>query len=173
MIGQKKIKELFHRLNEELEKEGHTGEIGIVGGAAMCLVYHAREMTKDVDAIFKPASIIRRLAEKIAKEESLPKDWLNDSVKGFLGPHFERKEIFSLSNLKVWSPQAEYLLAMKCLSARWDSYDREDVVFLIKRLGYERPDDVFGLIESYYPKKKILPKTQFFIEEIFERESGL
>ena len=173
MISQKKIKELLHRLNRELEREGHRGEIGIVGGAAMCLVYNAREMTKDVDAVFRPADIIRRLAEKIATEESLPKDWLNDSVKGFLESSFERQEIFSLSNLKVWSPCAEYLLAMKCLSARWDSSDREDVVFLIKRLGYRRPGDVFALIESYYPKKRILPKAQFFIEEIFERQSGL
>ena len=134
----------------------------------MCLVYNARKMTKDVDAIFKPASTIRRLAEKIAEEESLPKDWLNDSVKGFLQPHFERKEVLSLPCLKIWTPNTEYLLAMKCLSARWDSYDRDDVIFLIKRLGYQQASDVFHVIESYYPQKRIPPKTQFFIEEIFE-----
>ena len=166
------MKRLLHRLNEELEKEGCIGEIGIVGGAAMCLVYNARKMTRDIDAVFEPTNIIRRLAEKIAEEESLPKDWLNDSVKGFLQSRFERKEILSLPYLKVWSPNAEYLLAMKCLSARWDSYDREDVIFLIKRLGYRRPNDVLRMIESYYPQKKILPKTQFFIEEIFENQNG-
>ena len=168
MIYQGQIKQLFHRLNEELEKEGHVGEVCIVGGAAMCLVYNAREMTKDVDAIFKPAEIIRRLAQKIAREESLPDDWLNDSVKGFLQSGFGSKEVLSFSCLRVWTPNTEYLLAMKCLSARWDSHDREDVVFLIKRLGYRKSDEVFHLIESYYPKKRIPPKTQFFIEEVFE-----
>ena len=55
---------------------------------------------------------------------------------------------------------------MKCLSARWDSMDKKDVVFLLKTLKIKKPKEVFQIIEGYYPKQRIPPKTQFFIEEI-------
>lgn len=73
-----------------------------------------------------------------------------------------------LSHLRVWAPEAKYMLAMKCLSARWDTHDRDDVIFLVKHLKLESSLTVFKIIEHFYPKKQIPPKTQFFIEEIFE-----
>ncbi|HPI41465.1 MAG TPA: hypothetical protein PLJ21_11715 [Pseudobdellovibrionaceae bacterium] len=98
-----------------------------------------------------------------------PTDWLNDAVKDFLQKNFEKKDIINLSNLRIWAPDARYMLAMKCISARWDTSDRDDVIFLIKHLNFKTPNEVFQLIENYYPKKQIPSKTQFFIEEIFEK----
>jgi hypothetical protein len=105
---------------------------------------------------------------RIAAQESLPPDWLNDAAKGFLLPGFERQEVLTLSNLRVWAPEARYMLAMKCISARWDTSDRDDVVFLIKLLKLVTPKEVFEIIESYYPHDTIPPKTQFLIEEVME-----
>lgn len=62
------------------------------------------------------------------------------------------------------------MLAMKCISARWDSSDRDDVVFLIKLLKLTQPRDVFEIIEDYYPNNRIPPKTQFLIEEVLNPE---
>lgn len=31
-------------------------------------------------------------------------------------------------------------------------------------------DEVFGIIEKYYPRNRIRPVTQFFIEELFEND---
>jgi len=73
------------------------------------------------------------------------------------------------SNLRVWAPTANYLLAMKCISARFDGHDRDDVMFLIDYLSLEKPQDVFSIIEKYYPKKQIPPKSQFLVEEFFEK----
>ncbi|MCB0385564.1 MAG: hypothetical protein KDD43_09235 [Bdellovibrionales bacterium] len=168
MLSQAKIRYLFTRLNDELSQLGEIGEIGLVGGAVMCLVYNARESTKDVDAIFEPTKIIRRLAEKIGKQEGLPPTWLNDGAKGFIFPGFGREEILNLSHLRVWAPEPKYMLAMKCISARWDTSDRDDVVFLIKLLKLKKAKQVFDLIEAYYPKNKIPSKTQFFVDELFE-----
>ena len=53
MLTRKKIEELLGALNEELGRRGVMGEVGICGGAVMCLVFNAREATKDVDAIFR------------------------------------------------------------------------------------------------------------------------
>lgn len=168
MLTTKRIIELFDRLNELLRERGDIGEIGIVGGAVMCLVYNTRVATKDVDAIFEPASVIRDLAKRVAESESLPPDWLNDSAKGFIMPGFSRQKVLVLSNLRVWAPEPRYMLAMKCISARWDTSDRDDVIFLLKFLKLKNPIEVFQIIESYYPHNQIPAKTQFLIEELLE-----
>lgn len=171
MLSAEKIKELFEILNSELQRQGETAEIGIVGGAVMCLVFHTRQATRDVDAIFKPASLVRKLVAKIGEEQGLPPDWLNDAAKGFIQGDFERQDVLNLSHLRVWSPEPKYMLAMKCISARWDTSDREDVIFLVRFLKLDDPEQVFRIIEHYYPKKLIPPKTRFFIEEVFEEKS--
>jgi hypothetical protein len=170
MLTRERITELFEQLNALLRARGEVGEVGIVGGAVMCLVYNARAATKDVAGIFEPASIIRELARQVAESESLPPDWLNDSAKGFIMPGFAQQEVLTLSNLRVWAPEPRYMLAMKCISARWDSSDRDDVQFLLKLLGLKNPKEVFAIIESYYPNNRIPPKTQFLLEELLGAE---
>jgi hypothetical protein len=166
MLTAEQIESCFREMNEELRSLGKKGEIGIVGGAVMCLVYHARQATRDVDAIFEPSSLIRKIAEKIAEHNHLPKDWLNDGAKAFLTQGFKKMTVSHLSHLYVWAPEPRYMLAMKCLSARWDSYDGDDVRFLIKHIGLKNPDEIFDIISKYYPKESIPAKTKFFIEEV-------
>lgn len=158
---------LFECLNHKLAEHQQIGELGLVGGAVMCLVYNARSATKDVNAIFEPTALIRNLVQQIAREEGLPEDWLNDAAKGFIQPHFLKETVLNLSHLRVWAPDARYMLAMKCISARWDTSDGDDVRFLIQHLQLHSPQEVFAIIEHYYPQKQIPAKTQFFIEEIF------
>lgn len=97
----------------------------------------------------------------------MPKDWLNDASKGYFLSHPPTVDVLNLSNLRVWAPTAEYMLAMKCISARFDSSDGSDVEFLIKHLALTKPEQVYARIEDYYPRKLIPPKSQFFIEEFF------
>lgn len=60
------------------------------------------------------------------------------------------------------------MLAMKCISARIDTNDKDDVQFLIKYLRIESAQKVFDIISKFYPKNQIPAKAQFFIEELFE-----
>ena len=167
MLIKKQIIALFAELEAELEKAGQIGEIGIVGGAVMCLVYDARAATRDIDAIFVPSVLLRKIAQDIASRHGLPSDWLNDGAKAFLSPEITKVLIIDHPYLKVWAPDARYMLAMKCLSARWDSHDKDDVLFLIRHLAYRSSEQVFSLIEQYFPKQAIPAKTQFFVEEQF------
>jgi hypothetical protein len=168
MLDEKKILKLFDLLNDQLAARDEQAEIGLVGGAVMCLVFHARLATRDVDAIFKPAALVRKLAAQIAETEGLAPDWLNDAAKGFIQEGFKRHDVINLSHLRVWAPEPKYMLAMKCISARWDTSDRDDVLFLVRFLKLKSARRVFEIIEHYYPKKLIPAKTQFFIEELFE-----
>lgn len=170
MLSKEQILRCFEELNEELRLAGHKGEVGIVGGAVMCLVFNARQSTRDVEAIFEPSQLIRTAAKKIGRRHHLAEDWLNDAAKGYLTSNFKRTNVALMSNLVIWAPEARYMLAMKCISARWDTSDRDDVIFLLKHLKMTKAKDVFDLIQNYYPKDKIPAKTQFFIEEVFEQK---
>ncbi|MFC1521700.1 hypothetical protein ACFL6Y_04755 [Elusimicrobiota bacterium] len=168
MLTAELILKLFKALNEDLASVNITGEIGICGGAVMCLVFKARASTKDIDAIFAPTQEIRKASLNVAKKFGLADDWLNDAVKGFFLSDPPRENVLELSNLRIWAPKADYLLAMKCISARADTHDKEDIIFLLKHLKLSKPQEVFSIIIKYYPKSRIPSKTQFLIEELLD-----
>ncbi|HEX8097406.1 MAG TPA: hypothetical protein VF507_05195, partial [Pyrinomonadaceae bacterium] len=156
------IRQCLGEVDDELRAMNVKGEVCIYGGAVMCLVFDARPSTKDVDAVFRPAREMRQAAERVAAAHGLPGDWLNDAVKGYVVPH-PRHVLFDFPNLKVFVPEPDYLLAMKALAARADAPDRSDIELLIKLLGLKKPEEVFSILEKYYPRRQIRPATQYFI----------
>ncbi len=168
MLDRKSILRLLKALNAELKLMGVIGEVVLCGGAVMCLVFDARKATKDVDAIFHPTREMRRAIRAVAGRFALPPDWLNDAAKGFFHAEPPREEVLNLSHLRVWAPGADYMLAMKCVAARFDTHDRDDVKFLIEHLGLKTEDEVFSLIEKYYPRRLVPAKSRFLVEEIFQ-----
>jgi hypothetical protein len=58
---------------------------------------------------------------------------------------------------------------MKTFAARIEATDKQDVQFLINLLGIKSAQEVFTILEKYYPRLQIKPATQFFIEELFEK----
>jgi len=155
-------------LGQELAKQELHGEIILTGGAVMCLVHSARDMTKDIDALYEPKGEINDLAQKIAKEYDLPSDWLNDSVKGFVNDKVETTDFLQLGNLKVSTVTPDYLLAMKLMSSRMEGQDYNDIKFLFSELGIENAEQADAVIERFFPISRILPKTRYVIEQCIE-----
>ncbi len=124
------------RLNDFLAEANVIGEVCLFGGTAMVLVFNARLSTRDVDAIFLPATLIRELAAKVAEERGLSSSWLNDGVKGFQSssPEVTQDSVPQFSHLRVYRPSAHYLLAMKCMASRASgpetSGDKDDIITL-------------------------------------------
>jgi hypothetical protein len=162
------IRTLFIALNDELASRGVLGEVGLCGGAVMCLVFQARSSTKDVGAVFEPTREIREAATVVARNFGIAEDWLNDAAKGFFLSDPPQHDVMELPNLRVWAPAADYMLAMKCVSARFDSHDRGDVEFLVRHLGLQSPAAVFEVICRYYPRERVPAKTAFLVEEILQ-----
>lgn len=141
MLNRDTILEALRRLSERLEARGIVGELNLLNGKAMVLAFQARRSTKDVDAIFAPAGIIRDEARAVAEEMDLPVDWLNDAAKGFVSPKadFHGLADLDLSHLRVQVPTAEYLLADEgdgCEGRRRQRIGRQG--------GYPIPDSPVG-----------------------------
>jgi hypothetical protein len=164
------IEKYLQELNDELCAVNIKGEICLYGGAVMCLAFKTRPATKDVDAIFEPVKEIRRAAGKIAEKYDLPIGWLNFAVKMFVTNH-QKQILFDLPYLKVYTPEADYLLAMKILAARADTSDLEDIEFLLGYLNLKAVEDVLKIVGDFYPKKEVKPETVFLLEELLERSS--
>ena len=172
MLSAERIRELFAALDRELAKRSVVGEVGLLGGAVMCLVFQTRESTKDVDALFAPTREIRAATRAVARQLGEADDWLNDAAKGFIVSSPPRMQVLQLPNLRVWAPTAEYMLAMKCVSARFDTHDADDVAFLIRHIGLITPDEVFERITRYYPHERVPPRTRFLVEELLGTAQG-
>ena len=167
------IQQALAALGRELEKKGVEGELLIVGGAAMCLIHDARDATKDVDGLFEPRTEMLEAIATVAEKHNLEDDWLNDGVKGFFFTEPERVPFAEFPGLRVTTVSPDYLLAMKLFSARTALYenDRRDIKTLLGLLNITSTRQALEIIEKYLPQEKILPKTQYLLEEIIEELS--
>ncbi len=164
------IEILFNRLNEELARRSITGEVYVVGGAVMCLVFDARASTRNIDAFFRPAGEVRAAAQAVATAAGIPGDWLNDAVKAYLSDHEDFQPYLELTNLRVLTASPEYLLAMKCLAMRLGEgfHDEDDVRFLLRLLDLTDYRKVLAVITRYYPRERFPQKTLYALEELLE-----
>lgn len=164
------IERLFERLNDELARRAITGEVYVVGGAVMCLVFDARPATRDIDAYFRPTKEVRAAARAVADASGLPADWLNDAVKGYLSSREDFHRYLERSNLRVLTASPEYLFAMKCLAMRLGVgfHDEDDVRFLLRYLNLTDYGKALEIVTRYYPKERIPQKTLYALEELLE-----
>jgi hypothetical protein len=167
-LTSEQIEELFAALDAELRALDVVGEVHVVGGAVLCLVFHARPSTRDVDAHFQPTQKIRQAAARVAAAHGLPEAWLNDAAKGFLSEKGEYRLFLERPNLRVFMAQPEYLLAMKCLAFRLGAefHDEADVRFLLRLLNIERYATALEIITGYYPLERFPQKALYALEEI-------
>ena len=172
MLTKEKMQGYLCRIGDELAAKGLVGDLILAGGASMCLVHSARDMTKDIDALYEPKDVINEIAALIAKEDGLDAGWLNDGVKGFITDTARTEEFLSLNGLRVATVAPEYLLAMKLVSGRYGEQDYSDARFLMVKLGIRTVERAREVVLTYYSPERILPKTAYIIEEIVADIAG-
>jgi Nucleotidyltransferase of unknown function (DUF6036) len=167
-----RILKALRALGDELSRQDIRGQIFIVDGAAMALAYSTRRVTKDIDAVFEPKSAIYAAAEKVAEEQGLPADWLNDAVKAFIpGQDPEARLLPNIKGIEVSTASPRYLLAMKLMAMRFGE-DDEDIEILLDQCNMHRPQEALDLLEHMYPSKEPPLKTRFFLEEVLGTDSS-
>jgi len=160
-------------LAEELSASNPRGELTVVGGAAMALLYGARPTTKDVDVyIARPAeaALVRDAARRVARALKLPPDWLDDGAKGFIHGLALGDTVFEHEALTVRALAPEQLLAMKLCAWR-DAVDFEDARLLLSKLSGGR-DDVWAQLEPYLVPGRETTACYAF-DDLWERHRDL
>ena len=156
-------------------------EIVFYGGSALLLTLNRQVNTGDVDAVFEGnKDFIRGLAAEMAAEFGWDENWLNAGVKGWLSNRDADPDVKALfktypsedcPGLRVYTAKAEYLFAMKCRAMRVGgvetSSDIDDIKLLAHAIGIRNSQDALTLVEKFYPKNLLQPKTRLGLEEIF------
>ncbi|CAN5536115.1 DUF6036 family nucleotidyltransferase [soil metagenome] len=149
-----------------LDARGLTGEMYVVGGAAIAIAYDARRSTRDIDAVFEPKIAIYEVAAEVGGRLGLPVGWLNDAVKGFLeggDPH--ATPVVELPGLRCLAASPRILLALKVLAHRVGE-DEDDVRLLARNLGLRTSSGVMAIAEEVHPDR-LDAAARFFVEEVF------
>jgi hypothetical protein len=174
-LSREMILKAFQEMSDQLERRGASGELCLFGGTVMVLAFAARPSTKDVDAIFQPAQIIREVAREVGEANGFPPHWLNDAAKGFVSVRHEtmKGSLPQFPYLRLVMPTPEYLLAMKCMASRIggveeETHDVGDIVFLIRHLKLQSAEAVLDIVGAYYPKNQVPVKAQYLVEGLFE-----
>ncbi len=164
------IEHLFGLLNEELATVDAHAELYVVGGAVMCLTLGARSATRDVDAWFKPSTLVRQAAARVAARADVPDDWLNDAVKAYLGARGTYDRFLELTHLQVYVAQPGYLLALKCMAMRLGAefHDLDDVRYLLRHLDIRTVRAAMVVVTQYFDEAQIPIKTRLALEEILD-----
>jgi hypothetical protein len=166
------IRGAFSALAEELRRAGARAEIAVAGGAALVLLFGARESTKDVDAITLDASTegaVRAAATAVGSRLDLPGDWLNDAAKGYVHGLALGERLFDSEALVVRALAPRQLLAMK-LSAWRDDVDVEDARLLLRTLVGDRVATWSSIEPHLVPGREL--KAQYAFEDLWEAEHG-
>jgi len=135
-----KISQILKHLKataEQLQWDGQTIEIRLIGGAAGMLTgqLSAHRVTQDCDIMnFKPKEAQKAVLEaaaKVAAKQGLPEHWLSTQAMDALvslpdGWHARRIHIETFGKLSVYAVSRLDLLAMKFYANR--SQDRQDII---------------------------------------------
>jgi hypothetical protein len=167
LLTREQIEAALSMLDVELGRAGHQASIHLVGGAVMCLVFRAREATRDVDGWFEEPGVVRAAAARVAQALQLPENWLNDAAKGFLpaGARFESWRV--LPNLSIFVADTRTLFAMKCAAARTEE-DAGDIRVLARELGLTTSREALAMVEQYYAADRLPVRTRLLLEEMFD-----
>lgn len=174
-LSRSRLLAALRRLGELAQAEGLTLELSLYGGAVFTLVYGSRDSTRDVDALLRPAEEGRRLAAIVAREQSLPEDWLSDHVRHFLADKEEKRRLPATDfgpGLKVSVPTAAYLLALKLRASRprLPGYagDEADIAFLLRKIRPKSLAEVETLFDRFFPHDVLPERTRRLVERVIQ-----
>lgn len=172
MLARDDIRRALLTLAGELLGMPERCELVVVGGAAVVLLYGAREATKDVDVLILSAvepAVVREAVRRTGRVLELPEDWLNDAAKGYIHGLALGEVLLDEPGLLVRTLAPQQLLAMK-LSAWRDDVDIEDARLLLSKLSGEQ-EYVWSLIEPHVvPGRET--KAYYAFCDLWEAEHG-
>ena len=174
LLSRADILRAFEALAHEFEAGTTTsrGEIVVAGGAALVVLYGAREATRDVDAFAVGSTdlaALRRAVLRVSSALDLPEDWLNDGAKGYLNGLQPGTVLLDRPALLIRALAPQQLLAMKLCAWR-DDVDVEDARVLLHEFLGQR-EAVWSRIQPFLVRGREL-KARYAFDDLWESERG-
>ena len=168
LLTKEQIQVALELLVVKLKTAQESARIYIVGGAALTLVYGARDATRDVDATFGQRERLAPFILEVADELELPGTWINDNVLMYIPPVRDDPNpvtIIDEGDVHVSVASTETLLAMKIRASRGRA-DKSDIDFLLKEVGVSSVQQAIDLYESYFPEDPLTERAVPILNEL-------
>jgi hypothetical protein len=123
----------------------------------------ASPSTAHIDAMFRPASVVRDAARAIATRMAVPQDWVQRSVRDLLGAGARLQQSYlELSHLRVFAPLPEYVLAMKCAAMRLgeDFREMDDIRYVLRAMNVASAEEALGFVTRYFTERQLPADTR-------------
>lgn len=157
---------LFNHISRHIVRDGQCIKLAVYGGSCLVLASNFRNSTKDVDGVcFEHQAYVDDLAKKMATDNHLSSDWLNDGVRTYLSPNvdeldehifYERFGEGAEAPLEIYVPSPAYLFAMKVMAMRIShlagNKDLSDLINLMSVLKLDDPRQVVDIASRFYPE---------------------
>ena len=161
------LKELAKEYRK-LSKDKIHAEIILVGGAAVMANYGFRDVTFDIDAIFRASAAMKEAIQKVGNKYNLPYEWFNSDFKN-TNSYTERLREYSkyyrtFSNIVEFRTiSEEYLIAMKLMSARPYKHDLSDVAGIVAE--HEKNGNPLTMEKILKAVEELYDTTDFLSED--------
>ena len=157
-------------------------EIILIGGAAVLADYGFREATYDIDAIIRASSAMEDAIRSVTDELNLPNGWLNEDFRKTASytpklVQYSRYNKTFYGVVTVRTVTAEYLVAMKMVSARQYKNDLSDIVGIIGEHQRRNTPLTFDMIdravqELYGSWERISEDTKALVKAALENPNA-
>ena len=145
-----------------LDDVGARARVLIVGGAALSFYYDRDQGTTDIDAALHPTDEVLAMARRLAYDEGLEPDWLNNAAIGFL-PHEEISAgvVIQKGEVQIEIATGEALLGMKLRACR--QKDLPDLAFLLRYCDVRSVEEAAEWLERYYPEEELSERDRVIV----------
>jgi hypothetical protein len=155
------IEQYLGFLGQKLDEMQTKAMIILLGGALMVTQIGNRKSTQDIDVVIatndrRTYHTIQQAIKLVAKENKLSSSWMNDDVTiviDQIGKPKSPRHWKTFSNLTVYIPELEYILALKLFSGR--PQDDRDIQALSQRLHIHTKAQAWSVVNVYIPSTQL------------------
>ena len=159
-------------LGQKLDEMQTRATIILLGGALMVTQLGNRKSTQDIDVVIatndrRTYQIIQQAIQLVAKEKRLSSSWMNDDVTivvDQIGKPKTPRHWKTFSNLAVYIPELEYILALKLFSGR--PQDDRDIQALAQRLHIHTKAQAWTVVNMYIPNTQLAVRNTYTAQAI-------
>jgi len=149
------IEQYLGFLGQKLNEMQTRATLLLLGGALMVTQIGNRQSTQDIDVVIATNDrhtyqTVQQAINLVAQEKHLLSSWLNDEVTiviDQIGRPKKPRHWKTFSNLEVYIPEFEYILALKLFAGR--TQDDLDIEALAQRLNIHTKAQAWSIVNSY------------------------